>query len=73
MELKRITLTSGRKQIWEHFHAYKVPGRVEMRHWVENNLEGVDVYFEGMPHDGVLDSKTCFGKVRRRHTTVSAR
>lgn len=33
------------------------------RKYAEEQLEGVDVYFDGVPHDGKLDSKTKFGKM----------
>jgi len=32
------------------------------RLYAQNSLEGVDVYWDGIPADGHLDSVTCFGK-----------
>jgi hypothetical protein len=33
------------------------------RMWVQANLEGLDVFWDGVPNDGHLDSVTRFGKV----------
>lgn len=33
------------------------------RLWVQQHLEGVDAFFDGVPRDGKNDSKTFFGKM----------
>ena len=54
----------GREKIEKHFDAIRTnPVRVQQRMWVQQNLEGVDVYFDGVSHDGHLDSVTKFGKM----------
>lgn len=54
----------GRKKIEAHFNALlENPVRTQQRMWVQQNLEGVDVFFDGVSHDGHLDSVTKFGKM----------
>lgn len=62
-KLQEITQNNGRRAIVTHFNALQVPGVREWRVWVQANLEGVDVYWDGIPADGELNSKTKFGKM----------
>jgi len=62
-ELERITADVGRFKIVDHFAALLYPGRGELRKWIADELEGVDVFWDGQTHDGVLDSMTRFGKM----------
>ncbi len=60
VQLQRITADVGRKRIVEHFkYAHE---RGPLRMYLMNEIEGVDAYWDGIPADGHLDSKTCFGK-----------
>lgn len=63
MELKHITGESGKKRIMQHFAGMQDPRVSAARAWVVNELEGVDVFWDGVPADGVLDSATGFGKM----------
>ena len=62
--LKKRVADVGKRRVVDHFRALEVnPRRSEQRQWVMDNLEGVDVYFDGVPLDGHLDSKTKFCKM----------
>ena len=60
VELQRIASDVGRKRIVDHFKFAIERGQDRM--YVMNEVEGVDAFWDGIPHDGVLDSKTKFGK-----------
>lgn len=62
-ELERITADVGRYKIVDHFLALLYPGRGALRQWISDELEGVDVFWDGVSHDGHLDSRTGFGKM----------
>lgn len=62
--LKKRVADVGKHRVVDHFRAMeRNPRRQEQRQWVMDNLEGVDVYFDGVPLDGHLDSKTKFCKM----------
>ena len=60
VELQRIAADVGRKRIVDHFKFAIERGQDRM--WVMNEIEGVDAFWDGIPHDGHLDSNTKFGK-----------
>jgi hypothetical protein len=62
-ELEAITADKGIKRIRAHFEAMNEPSRMQMRQWVQESVEGVDVFWDGVSHDGHLDSATGFGKM----------
>jgi len=60
-ELKHATQENGMARIRNHWER-EVEDRTA-RFQAQNDLEGVDVFWDGVPHDGKLDSETCFGKM----------
>lgn len=62
-ELIQLTSDNGRQNIIAHFEALRNPTIGAWRHWVADNLEGLDVFWDGVPADGHLDSRTRFGKM----------
>ena len=54
---------AGKKRIKEHYAFLQQPNVARDRAWVQAELEGVDVYWNGVTRDGHNDSKTYFGKV----------
>ena len=62
--LKKRVSDVGKHRVAAYFQALeRNPVRLQQYRWVESNLEGVDVYFDGIPLDGHLDSKTKFCKM----------
>ena len=60
VELQSITADVGRKRIVDHFK-YAAERGAE-RAFIMNEVEGVDAFWDGIPHDGELNSETCFAK-----------
>jgi hypothetical protein len=63
IELQQETRNFGAKRIKEHWEGYKNPRTAKDREWARQKLEGVDVFWDGIPMDGKLDSETCFAKM----------
>jgi hypothetical protein len=63
MALQNIATQHGTHRIDAHWKAMNDPLLVQKYDWTVWNLEGVDVYYDGIPHDGHLDSTTGFGKM----------
>jgi len=65
LQLKEATAQSGGKNIREHFNGESDSQISQWRMQARRELEGVDVYWNDPTgtRDGVLNSKTCFGKM----------
>ena len=65
LELKDATMNSGIENIRNHWRGQEDSSIAKMRLDCRQHLEGVDVYWNDASgtRDGVLDSKTCFGKM----------
>jgi hypothetical protein len=59
-EIQEKTSEYGFKRVKEHFEY--TPEMANWRQFVYS-IEGVDVYYDGVSHDGHLDSETKFGKM----------
>ena len=64
VELQRICRMEGKQRIKEHYQFLQLPNVAANRAWVQAELEGVDVFWDGVTRDGHNDSKTKFGKVQ---------
>lgn len=64
-ELQGITRDVGKQRIQSHFQHSTSAEHVGLRSWILQNLEGVDVYYDGDEGvlDGKNDSKTKFAKL----------
>jgi hypothetical protein len=62
-ELKFATQDMGKDRIVEHFRGFSIPGREEKRKWVQAELEGVDVFWEGKVDGGGSETTTHFGRM----------
>jgi hypothetical protein len=65
LELRDATSGSGLEHIQSHWRGQQDPELAAMRQSAREHLEGVDVYWPDLTgcRDGILDSKTKFGKM----------
>lgn len=63
LELQDAVAKFGAHRVRDHFRGQQDPAVARLRQWVQEELEGQDVYWDGVPHDGKLDDNTCFGKM----------
>jgi len=60
---RQIAATIGVRRVKEHWRTLTYPGMLDNYAWVQRSLEGVDVFYDGLPHDGHVDWTTAFGKM----------
>ncbi|KAA0156446.1 hypothetical protein FNF29_01237 [Cafeteria roenbergensis] len=60
---RQVYSTVGIARVKNHWKSLTLPGLLDTFGWVQFNLEGVDVYFDGLPHDKHRDWTTGFGKM----------
>jgi hypothetical protein len=60
-DLKKATQQNGLKRIKSHWER-EATDRMA-RFMAQNDMEGLDCFWDGVPNDGKLDSVTCFGKM----------
>ena len=63
LELQEVCRNEGKQRIKKHQAAMRHPAFVKNVGLVQAQLEGVDVYWNGVSRDGHNDSETFFGKM----------